>query len=545
MNLIYVTTIINEETNEEIFVFIDLETGKKYLFKDKDHTISYENEELLTLLNQDEEYDLKQSTGKKVIAISGVINLISLSALGISLVKELSRSNLDYVLNREVPGYEISKEIDLNDSRNFIQEFSRNVSINKDYTDKEALVLQNGGEDFLEDWAYLFSEEEREELLYGIRSFKIDRNAHLKLPVVGTYYEGKIKIDEDHHNILTTTHEVIHGLFKHSSKKVQNMAYGFSKAIKEAITSTINIHYFQYYAEPEEETAYQFPREQLFKLSLLVDKEDIMKCQISHDTDVIQLVCDACPHVSKKEIVRYFSMLDANATVNGIKKYHLKDDYKEEMDEIYRKMYLDKYGIGLPKDLVITSDDFLSDMIEFYCTSYPCIYELPKEKFVTVENFKGLHPNDVVGYILRDYEPLLLLCDEKERDHFLEDSECVDYLYNKYYKMGSEEVDKYLQCLMLHDDSFRSFFELYVKSLNERDLSSSVYISSLKTGIDMFFQKQDGDSSGDQNRMMHYRELESILESYSSPEICEAFSMCFTTDLEFQEDSSLTVGRIK
>lgn len=520
MELIYVTSLINKETNKKIYIMIDPETGYKFLSSDKDNYVPYYDEELLDELNKDAEYYEKKDNLKKIIAISGVLNTISLTLAGITLIKQMSNSNMDYVLRREVPGYFTRDNIDYNNVEEFNNEFARNVSINQYYSSKEAEIIKAGGSDFLYDWGYLFSEKQKKDLLYGIRSFKIDREAEFESSqVVGTYYEGQIKIKEDHHNVLTTTHEVIHGIFRHSSNSRRKFLFGFGRSMDEAMTATINAHYFEPYAGYETEESYNEQRKDLFKLSLLIDDtEAIMNSQLFHKEDIFDLVHKACPNIPLKDLIRYFSMLDTAMLSIKNDKYTLDNNFEHEMDELYRKMYQDKYGKELPEDIVFLSNDFLSDNVKFYIKSYPCIYEMPRELFKTIKDYENIDPYFITGYMSGKVDPLLLLCTEEEKEEFQKDNECIAFLHKKYSN-NKEDLDKFMNCLILNDDDFIPYFELYIDYLNKNNFSSEEFIERLNVGLNTFFRyvidKDTEEISEDDYRAKHYRELEEIIKNKS------------------------------
>lgn len=551
MELIYVTSLVNKETNEKIYIMIDSETGRKYLSSDKDNYVPYYDEYLLEQLNKVEEYNMKDSTAAKVVAICGVVGTLTVTAWGYNFARILAdKKNEGYTLINSTSGHIVNKDIDYDNLQECIEELSKSISINSYYTATEAEVIKNGVSDFLSDWGYLYSNNDIKSLLYRIRSFKINRAAELDPLVLGNYSNGQINIQAGHNAILTTTHEVVHGLSNNTSIGEKKLYFGFGRGVREAVTATINSHYFEPYVLSETEDSYEEPRKILFRLSLLInDPEDIIRSYFLNEGDIFDLVCENCPNISTDDIIRFFTMLDACTFVDGQERYHLGDDYEEEMDQLYRKMYFDKYSKDLPEDIVFLSNDFLSNSVKYYTKSNPCIYEVPREMFARMEDVRSTDHDFAIGYTASSLEYLQLLLPEDVRDD-LDDYKCIDFLYDKYYEIGlrqnnMDELNKFMRCLILDDDDFKPYFELYIDSLSSKELSKEEFESELNKGIITFFKFCDKNNVQEESSTIessttdddlvkrkyfsfierHYAELETIMSERS---------IRFQNDLNFE-----------
>lgn len=527
-NLIYLTAIRNVKTNELIHVFVNPNTKEKLISMDNDKYTPIDNPYIKSLLNCNIETQRNNGfmktaliLGSSIILTSFIISsptTLDIFDTGISIVK--NKTHLSY------------STYEYNNINSFIKRLESTINSNDSFNSEEKYVITNGLTDFFKDWGYLYSDSELNGILYRLQKVKIHRGGTISRNAAGEYIFLNINLDKDS-NELTTSHEVFHCIFDINKPDILEELFGFGSAYREAIVESLNKMYAGPYSKAGSFT-YTEQRKDLVKLSLLIDKKQIMEKFLLENVSIVDLISNSCRDVSKKDIIKYIALLDAKKQLyNSRQGYELVESTKDEENDLYNMMYKSKYNKDFDIDFLL-SEDFLDNNIEFSKDGYR--YSLSKRMFnkVDINNYSDLD-NHFVGldHNSNSEQLLFFLSDFDTRNRYKDDiNGYFDYLYNKY-KDDKSKLISFLNLLHVEYNSFNDFFDLYIDSLNERNLEPYLFALELKEGLKTFndLLYVDNDNKDYDLRELMKGILEIKLKKEQSKEVLYWFC---NTDLEFE-----------
>ena len=527
-NLIYLTAIRNVKTNELIHVFVNPNTKEKLISTDNDKYTPVDNPYIKSLLNCNIETQRNNGfmktaliLGSSIILTSFIISsptTLDIFDTGISIVK--NKTHLSY------------STYEYNNINSFIKRLESTINSNDNFNSEEKYVITNGLTDFFKDWGYLYSYSELNGVLYRLEKVKIHRGGTVSKNAAGEYIFLNINLAKDS-NELTTAHEVFHCIFDINRPDILEELFGFGSAYREAIVENLNKMYAGPYSKVESFT-YSEQRKDLVKLSLLIDKEQIMEKFLLENISIVDLISNSCVGISKKDIIRYVALLDAKKQLyNSRQGYELVESTKDEEEELYNMMYKSKYNKDFDIDILF-SDDFFNGNIEFSKDGYR--YSLSKNMFnkVDINNYGDLDSH-FVGLDHNSFSEQLLffLSDFDIRNMYKDNiNGYFDYLYNKY-KGDKDKLIRFLNLLHVEYNRYNDFFDLYIDSLNERNLEPYLFALELKEGLKTFndLLYVDNDNKGYDLSELMKGILEIKLKKEQSKEVLYWFC---NTDLEFE-----------
>ena len=491
-NLLYVTKIIDNDTGEELYVFIDKRTYHKYISKEKDKYVPYDenfenklNSNISSLLKVPDNYIKNIQDVIKIALVS--------SGIGLTIIGSFVVANEQLILTRQCE-FKQALSINYNEFDSIISEFNRIVDLNSDFTEQEKELLKKGTNNFLEDWGYLFSEQDIKDLLFRIGNVRVRNKNKMEYNVSGTYYNLHVDVI-NRQDILTSIHEYIHCMMDHKKVNGFRNNNGLGRAIDEAIVETLTSYYYASTSDDVDRGSYVEQRKNLFKISLFIDSESLLKRSFVSDESIIDIFKNSCPGVEEDKILRYLTLLDIDCAGIFEEKYSQDDDFYREIDSLYNELYKAKYGKDFNYSYEIISDNFLSDDVVFIDGN--CTYCIPKAIFHMIDKY-ALNDNDYKKYLcgihykyfdLFAKMPIIVFAGDDDEAKYIESNtdEFLLGLYEKY-ENDPEKQNDIINILNLTENCFDSYFNIYIDLLKERNLHPAVFIAELRKGLSLFEQ---------------------------------------------------------
>ena len=487
-NLLLVTKIINNTTGEDVYVMIDKTTYRKYFSKEKDRYVPYNDSNFLENVNNNKISNSEVFDKLKKQAIRAVVIVTGCSIASFGFLKTYEH----YEVVKEKEFYQ-ALVINYNDSESISKEFSRIVDLNDNFTDKEKELLKEGTSSFFRDWGYLFSEDDINNLLYRIKRLNVTSQDSLGYNVAGSYWNLNVKM-LDREDYLTAIHEYLHCMMDHNGINGFRDENGLGRAIDEAITESLTQHYYYCLINEKDRGQYRNERMSLSKISFLIDSETLIKRCFIGNQPIVEIFKENCPGVDEEKILKYLTMLDIDCSGSFDKEYIPEAGFYNEIDSLFKELYLAKYGKEYLSTVSLQRNDFLSKNVTFTYGNFD--YTMPKQKFTEIDiddlSMESGYNEYITGlnYQYSDsfgLEPLLLFgSSNEEREFILNNPNAFLLELYKKYQYDTKKQQEIMDILLLTENSFDSYFNLYIDLLKERDLHPSVFAAELKKGLSVF-----------------------------------------------------------
>lgn len=546
-------TTISDDKFDKIDIYLSEEDYKKYAFVTIDDEKYYYNDPKIneiinrnnTLANSD--YQKKVSKAKEKIKDlkTGLIMSTALALQGIIVASSLTLNSYFSVKNNN---FKINKEfsrnyssIALDEDDIFISQLNNEIDKNTSIKDQEKGQIKEGLYSFINDYGYLMNHTDKMRFLELIKNVNIFRNAKMNDITLGYYNASDdniyIKYEDD---LNTITHEFSH-LITDNGKFV-GTCVELGRALNEGITESINL---KYYNVTSKKGSYPTERNDVFKLSLLCDRDAIIDSYLHSDLSIfIDNICDNCDRISKRDVLKYLYLMDTLLENN------LSNKNSEELvlqkTQLYNKMFKAKYGYSFYDSYAnkVYNNNFLDD--EFVCSSSKGIFDSTTYK-VSFDKLKEMTNIELDNNILdlhfdfhKAYYYFFLFGGQETI--FDNNIHTVSQIYDYFDKYeNSDEIKDNIRLFLesdgLNDDLLPKYLDTLLNTVGN-DMIDVKYTSSLLKMINENYCVNTNKSS----KEFFNKTLEEVLNknnSLSRDKLDEIKYYYFNTDIRL---SSYSVG---
>ncbi|MDD6879653.1 MAG: hypothetical protein PUD59_05500 [bacterium] len=422
--------------------------------------------------------------------------------------------------------FDIDNEF-VNNSNKLIDEFNKAVDSNYNFSDLESRITKISCNKLLNDWGYLYdNDEDFENLIYIISNLDIIRNQIFNENISGCYtLSNEIKVSNQDcllSDASVFNHELIHAVSNHGltigTLGCITFGKGFNEGISESIKRKYGINGYNTYDNAIIDT---------FKLSILIGKENIMKSFLVDSIYyLVKSIKDCCNNIKITDILKYIYMIDeeTNSYKNGIK---LNDNFFKEKDELYNKLYKSVYKKNF-NNLNIVNCNFLDDKVTIEIDNKK--YCIPVSKYNEI-NFNNISEYEMYCTIESEdlnNNYLIFLMDEEEKIKYKSNTKkCIDNLLYKYKSMEDEKYNKFINILNgINGTTVSDYVNLIIDVLDNKNLDKYEYVSELREfeSIVSYSNYNCDDIKKLINREiineLNKRNYEDLLFLYESTDIC-------------------------
>ena len=474
--------------------------------------------------------------------------LVKLGALSVIFVSVLNFTNVaDYAIQKGGKHLVTDFNSSNMESSQLTLLFNKYLDKNPNLNEEEKEVIKEGYSNYFKDWGYLYDEDSFTQILVQAMTMK-RVVADFKVPWASGDYNPLTKtIKTEDESLNTLFHEAVHGLSDHglSLGTANPFGYCMNEGIAESITK-------QYYIRSDS-GVYFSPRRYAMLMERLIGKEAMMKSQISGGIDyIIDSCCAISSNVKRSDVIKLIAMMDISLFVRDyqvIKSINLPADFDSAFDELYNKIFNEKYRKN-------TEDDFFTNLIinnklhgftvnfigDYYITTIRDVnYRIP------ATDINKVNQDNLSNYIYTDYyyscyETLLMLIMSKEdatnfvsvpyekRDKFPQ-----EIMNNKFFN-DEEAMNKYfVNDLIINrsEEAIKRYIEMYFETKTSENLDPGTFAADIKYDIDAmnFFLTEKNDIENEKLKELVKTEIDRKL---TNEEYLEVAYYYYQTDLKWE-----------